>query len=92
MHTFIIIIGNEPALGINEPINQGLLMNTVQNKTPHCLFVILCSSNPPMAAAHPASSEAIDQPLGRRLVCHFSLASPGTKPGSVCEITAQDAT
>lgn len=95
MHTSIIIISNEPALGINEPINQprSRTINEHSSKSnPGCLFVILCSSNPPMPDTHPVSSEAIDQPLRAKVSLSFSPASLWTKPGSVWEITAQDAT
>lgn len=95
MHTFIIIVSNEPALGINEPINQPRSRTINEHSSESnrvCLFVILCSPNPPSPETHPVSSEAIDQLLRAKVSLSFSLASPWTKPGSVWEITAQDAT
>lgn len=79
MHTFIIIISNEPALGINEPINQprSRAVNEHGSKSNlGCLFVILCSSNPRTPDTHPVSSEAIDQPLRAKVSLSFSFASP----------------
>lgn len=79
MHTFIIIISNEAALGINEPINQprSRTINEHGSKSnPACLFVILRSSNPPTPHTHPVSSEAIDQLLRAKVSLSFSLASP----------------
>lgn len=95
MHTFIIIISNEPALRINEPINQpwSRTINEYGLKSnPDCFVLILGHLNPQTPDTHPVSSEAIDQLLGAKVRLSFSLTSVWTKPGSVWEITAQDAT
>lgn len=73
MHTFIIIISNEPALGINEPINQGLLMNTAQNKT-HAVSLSFYACQIHQWQAHILSHQKLSISYsGRRLVCHFLL-------------------
>ena len=73
MHTFIILISNEPALGINEPINQGLLMNTAQNKT-HAVSLSFYARQIHQWQAHILSHQKLSiSHSGRRLVCHFLL-------------------
>lgn len=90
MHTFIIIISNEPALGINEPINQpwSRAINEVKSELSLCRFTLFKFNITRILSRQKLSISF----SGRRLVCHFSLDSPRTKPGSVREITAQDAT
>lgn len=85
MHTSIIIISNEPALGINEPLSigpdQGLKRTQPKIKCEAASLSFSCSPNAP--DPHPAPSEAIDQLLRAKVTSPFSPASPRTKPGSV---------
>ena len=76
MHTFTIIISNEPALRINEPMNhsdQGPLPNTAQNET--CAVSLSFSGlQIQQHHKHILSHQRLSISLsGRRLVCHFLL-------------------